>query len=67
MKEVCLSRRAFFSLNSNYLQDVYDSFIVLISKGGWNYNELYNLSVSKRDWIFGRFVELNKQKEDFEG
>ena len=67
MKGVCLFRRAFFSLNSNYLQDVYDSFIILIAKGGWNYNELYNLSVSKRDWIFGRFVEVNKQQEYYEG
>lgn len=66
MKGVCLSRRAFFSLNSNYLQEIYDSFIVLMSRGGWSYKDLYALPISKRDWIISRFVEMMKPNDEYE-
>ena len=64
MKEVCLSRRAFFSLNSNYIENVYDGFLFMISRGGWNYKDLYELPVSKRDWLLERYIEINKPKEE---
>jgi hypothetical protein len=45
---------------------VYSNIISLISSGGWSYKDVYTLPVSKRDWIFGKFVELNTPKEDDE-
>jgi len=36
----------------------------MISRGGWNYKDLYELPVSKRDWLLERYIEINKPKEE---
>lgn len=38
--------------------------MTLISSGGWTYKDIYDLAVSKRDWIFNKFIELNTPKEE---
>jgi hypothetical protein len=45
---------------------VYSNILYLISSGGWSYKDIYSLSVSKRDWIFDKFIELNTPKEEDE-
>ena len=36
----------------------------MISQGGWSYKDLYQMPVSKRSWIFKRYVTLNTPKEE---
>jgi hypothetical protein len=60
-KGVCPFRRTFFSLNSNYIQTLYENIMVLISNTGWRYSEIMTLPIKKRNWVFDLFVSL---KED---
>jgi hypothetical protein len=64
-KGVCLSRRTFFSLNSNYIQRVYENMMIMVSKG-WSYTEITNMPITKRDWIFTLFEEVFKPDEEEE-
>jgi len=36
---------------------------VLLSNGGWTYSDIYAMPISKRNWIFRKFVQLNKPVE----
>ena len=33
----------------------------MISNGGWNYSDLIQLPISKRDWIIEKFADLQKE------
>jgi hypothetical protein len=33
----------------------------MVSNGGWNYSDLIQLPISKRDWIIEKFSELHKE------
>ena len=63
-REPCRFRQAFFSLNSNYIQHTYENMMILIWRGGWNYSDLYNMSITKRNWLFDTFASLNQQRQE---
>jgi hypothetical protein len=61
IKEVCPFRRAFFSLNSNYVKGVYENMMIFIWKAGWTYRDIYNMPIGKRNWLFDTFAEINEK------
>lgn len=63
-KEVCPFRQAFFSLTSNYMESVYENIMILIWKAGWNYSNLYNMPINKRNWMFEKFEALIRQESE---
>jgi hypothetical protein len=52
--------RAFFGLNSNYMEDVYEQFFFMKYTGNWSLAELYSLPIGLRRWFVQRTI---KQKE----
>tara|TARA_R110001599_G_scaffold296971_2_gene501216 strand:+ start:849 stop:974 length:126 start_codon:yes stop_codon:yes gene_type:complete len=38
----------------------------MISNGGWNYSDLIQLPISKRDWIIGKFADLHKKMHTYD-
>ncbi len=63
-KGVCLSRRTFFSLNSNYIEDLYTNITAIVSQTGWSYKDLFNLPIKKRNWIFQLIFKLDQQANE---
>ena len=43
---------------------LYDNIISFISSGGWTYKDVYELPISKRNWIFQRFYHIMKTAEE---
>ncbi len=57
----CQSRRSFFGLTPDYMEQIYEQFFLLKYHGGWSFIEAYNLPVALRTWFLKR---LSKQLED---
>jgi hypothetical protein len=55
------SMRAFFGLNSEYIEDVYEQMFFMNYTGNWSITELYSLPVGLRRWFVKRTI---KQKDD---
>ena len=56
--------RAFFGLDSKYMENVYEQFFFLKYHGGWSFTEAYNLPVGLRGWFVNRLVQqIEKENE----
>jgi len=54
----------FFSLNSNYIEDLYTNITAIVSQTGWSYKDLFNLPIKKRNWIFQLIFKLDQQANE---
>ena len=57
--------RAFFGLDSKYMENVYEQFFFLKYHGGWSFTEAYNLPIGLRSWFVDRLVkQIEKENEE---
>jgi len=60
----CPSRRTFFGLTDEYMENVYEQFFFLKYSGGWSFAEAYNLPIGLRDWFTKRLVKQIKSENE---
>ena len=53
----CRSRRTFFGLTDEYMENIYEQFFFLKYSGGWSFSEAYNLPVKLREWFVKRLIK----------
>tara|TARA_R110000824_G_scaffold44807_5_gene130113 strand:+ start:538 stop:702 length:165 start_codon:yes stop_codon:yes gene_type:complete len=46
------------------MESVYENIMILIWKAGWNYSNLYNMPINKRNWMFEKFEALIRQESE---
>jgi len=57
--------RAFFGLDSKYMENVYEQFFFLKYHGGWSFTEAYNLPIGLRSWFVDRLVkQIERENEE---
>ena len=60
----CRSRRSFFGLTHEYMEQVYEQFFLMKYHGGWSFMEAYNLPVALRTWFMERLAKQIKDESD---
>lgn len=56
--------RAFFGLNSEYMETVYEHFFYMKYVSNWSLVELYNLPIGLRNWFVERTVQQKEQEQE---
>ena len=57
--------RAFFGLDSKYMENVYEQFFFLKYHGGWSFTEAYNLPIGLRTWFVNRLAkQIERENEE---
>jgi hypothetical protein len=56
--------RAFFGLNSEYMESVYENFFYMQYVSNWSLAELYSLPIGLRNWFVKRTIEQKEKEQE---
>ena len=56
--------RAFFGLNSEYMETVYEQFFYMKYVSSWSLAELYSLPIGLRNWFVERTIKQKQAEQE---